>query len=137
MLNKDSHSSYQKAEEILDATIKALFMFLVGCSLPKIDMSILSPMVIAGHVLALTVLSNLGKCFPMLCYLKEVPLKDRLALSVAMFPRGEVGAGILLIAITYGFSGPTVSLAVLSLAFNLVLTGIFVAVVVRLTRVIK
>ena len=29
----------------------------------------------------------------------------RLALSVAMFPRGQIGSGVLLIAICYGISG--------------------------------
>ena len=54
---------------------------------------------------------------------------ERIALSIAMFPRAEVGAGILLLAITKGV-GPTItSIAGISLGLNLVLTGFFIIVV--------
>jgi len=53
------------------------------------------------HVLAITLLSNLGKCFPYFCYNKEATWKERLALCVALFPRGEVGAGILILSIVF------------------------------------
>ena len=59
------------------------------------------------HVIIITLISNLGKMFPVLCYRKEVCLKERLALSVAMFPRGEVGAGVLIISLSYGIGGPS------------------------------
>lgn len=113
----------------LDRGIKGLFMFLVGCSLPRIALGPVSIGAAAGHVLALTVLSNLGKCFPAFCYRREAPLKDRIALSIAMFPRGEVGAGVLLVALSYGLTGLPVTLGGLSLALNLALTGVFIAVV--------
>jgi hypothetical protein len=53
-------------------------------------------------------------------------------LSVAMFPRGEVGAGVLLMALSYGINAQAVSLAVGSLGLNLLLTGAFIWVVLRL-----
>ncbi len=87
---------------------------------------------IAWHVLAVTILSNIGKMFPALCYRREAPLRERLALAVGMFPRGEVGAGVLVISLSYGLGGPTLTVAVLSLAVNLLLTGVFIAVVKRL-----
>jgi hypothetical protein len=71
----------------------------------------------------------LGKCFPLLFYKKEAGLRERLALSVTMFPRGEVGAGVLLIALSYGLTGLPATLAALSLALNLVLIGAFIAIV--------
>ncbi len=70
----------------------------------------------------------------MLCYRKEVTLKERLALSVTMFPRGEVGAAVLLIGLGYGFGGYITTLAMLSLAINLILTGIFIWIVIKLLQ---
>ena len=69
---------------------------------------------VSGHILALLVLSNLGKCFPIFAYRNDVPFRERLALSIAMFPRGEVGAGVLLIALGYGINGLAVGIAVLT-----------------------
>ncbi len=46
-----------------------------------------------------------------------------------MFPRGEVGAGVLLLAINYGLGGIATTLAGLSLALNLLLTGGFIGFV--------
>jgi len=51
-----------------------------------------------------------------------------------MFPRGEVGAGVLSIALGYGLSGLIISLSILSLAFNLTLTGVFITVTIWLVR---
>lgn len=132
---KHGHHTVQHKPKIgLDTIVKGSFMFLVGLSFPKVAIESIPLGTTVGHVLALTVLSNLGKCFPMLCYRKEVSLKERIALSVTMFPRGEVGAAVLLIALGYGFSGYVTTLAMLSLAFNLVLTGLFVWIVMRLLK---
>lgn len=87
---------------------------------------------IAVHVLAITALSNLGKMFPAFCYRREVSLRERLALSIGMFPRGEVGAGVLVISISYGLGGPALTVAVLSLALNLLCTGLFIIAVKKL-----
>ena len=70
--------------------------------------------------------------FACLCYRKEASFKERLAVSVAMFPRGEVGAGILAMSLSYGVIGPHITIALMSLALNLVLTGAFIFVVKRL-----
>lgn len=87
---------------------------------------------IAVHVLVITIVSNVGKMFPAFCYRKEATLLQRLALSVGMFPRGEVGAGVLLISLSYGISGASLTIAMLSLALNLVCTGLFILVVKKL-----
>ncbi len=118
----------------LDTIVKGLFMFMVGLSLPKIATGSVSWAVTAGHILALTVLANLGKFFLVFCYTKEATLKERMALGVAMFPRGEVGAAVLLIGVSYGLSGFSNTLAILSLALNLVLTGAFIWIVIKLLR---
>jgi Kef-type K+ transport system membrane component KefB len=119
----------------LDLAIKLAFMFLVGCSLPRIELGGMSVATATLHVMALTALSNLGKCFPVFCYRREATLRQRIAAAVAMFPRGEVGAGVLLVAIGYGLSGPAVTLGALSLALNLLLTGPFIMLVLWLAGV--
>jgi len=89
---------------------------------------------LAFHVLAVTILANLGKMFPAFCYRREAHWRERLAIAIGMWPRGEVGAGVLVISVTYGIGGPVVTVAMLSLALNLLLTGVFIYVVKRLTR---
>jgi len=117
---------------VLDTLIKCVFMFLVGLSFPKIVLGQISWTTTMLHVLALTILANLGKMALVFCYAKEASFKERLALGVAMFPRGEVGAAVLLIGIGYGLAGYENTLAVLSLAFNLILTGVFIWIVISL-----
>lgn len=60
--------------------------------------------------------------------------RERLALSIGMFTRGEVGAGVIFIALGYGLGGPMLIISVLTIVFNLILTGIFVIWVEKLTR---
>ena len=52
--------------------------------------------------------------------------EERLALSIGMFTRGEVGAGIIVIALGYNLGGPFLVISIFSLVLNLLLTGIFV-----------
>lgn len=120
------------ADERAATVVSAAFMVLVGLSMPVIVLGDLSVGALAAHTLALTVLANLGKMFPVFCYRKEATLRERLAVSIGMWPRGEVGAGVLVVSLSYGISGPMVTVAVLSLALNLLLTGVFIAVVKRL-----
>ncbi len=117
---------------LADKSVKSMFMFLVGVSLPKIAFADTGIQTILWHVLWISVLINLGKCLPAFFYKREAPLRERLALSVAMFPRGEVGGGVLLIALGYGLSGLPATLAGLTLALNLILIGFFIAIVNRL-----
>ena len=77
---------------------------------------------IALHVVIVSFLSNIGKLFPLFFY------RDR------MFTRGEVGAGVIFIALGYGLGGPMLIISVLTIVFNLILTGIFVIWVEKLTR---
>lgn len=147
-------------EQKVSTIISAMFMVLVGLSMPAIqtnpavqtspdEQSVLkyegvSPEimeekktypgwgVIALHVLAITAISNLGKMFPAFCYRRQATFRERLAVAVGMFPRGEVGAGVLVISLTYGLGGPTLTVAVLSLALNLLCTGLFILIVKKL-----
>lgn len=125
-------------EETVGFIISCLFLFLVGFSMPpaigknatvQIDISLTTLIL---HVLAVTVIANIGKMFACLCYRKEATFRERLAVSVAMFPRGEVGAGVLAVSLGYGIKGTFVTVAFLSLALNLVLTGLFIYVVKKL-----
>lgn len=144
MVMKHSHGA-SKADDRAASFISLLFMLLVGMSMPLIHVdavpqqstSIIAtlPMpswgVIALHVLVVSLLSNVGKLVPMLFY-RDHSLKERLALSVGMFTRGEVGAGVIFIALGYHIGGPILLISVLTLVLNLILTGGFVVIVKRL-----
>lgn len=146
MILKTKHSESKHEHRAADA-ISILFMFLVGLSMPLfigLDNSTLAdvdsitasqPMMswgeIALHVLAVSLLSNIGKLFPMFFY-RDHKLIERLALSIGMFTRGEVGAGVIFIALGYNLGGPALIISVLTLVLNLVLTGIFVIWVKKL-----
>ncbi|MCH9627794.1 MAG: hypothetical protein S4CHLAM2_14380 [Chlamydiales bacterium] len=130
--------AFIEAEErplmLLDRGIKIAFMLCVGLLLPKFPFHAFNPWVTLLHVLLITLLANLGKCFPIFCYKNEASLRERVAVSVGMFPRGEVGAGILVLAIEHGVTGYATTVAGLSLALNLLLTGLFITIVIRLVR---
>jgi hypothetical protein len=83
---------------------------------------------IAGHVVVTTALSNIGKLLPVFFY-RDRPFMERLALSIGMFTRGEVGAGIIFIALGYGLGGPLLAISLLTILSNLILTGFFVVIV--------
>jgi hypothetical protein len=51
-----------------------------------------------------------------------------------MFPRGEVGTGVLVISLSYGIQGAVVTVATLSLALNLIGTGWFISIINRLLK---
>ena len=87
---------------------------------------------LALHVLAVTILSNLGKMYPFFCYRNEANWRQRLAVAIGMWPRGEVGAGVLVLSLSYGIGGPIVTVAMLSLALNLALTGLFIFIIKKL-----
>ena len=149
---RDGHQEGPEAESEQRAStiVSAVFMVLVGLSMPMLfggeaadaasgdtvtaSLPPLSLGMTVLHVCLLTLLINVGKMFPLFCYRGEAHWKERLALSVAMCPRGEVGAGIILLSLDYGIGGPIVSVAVLSLALNLLLTPAFVYAVNALVR---
>ena len=141
MIIKNRHVE-GKSELAVSTTISVVFMLLVGMSMPLIDFDstipasgdsesliatipMMSGWEIALHVLAVTLLSNLGKLAPMLFY-RDRSLTERLALSVGMFARGEVGAGVIFIALGYNIGGPVLLISVLALVLNLILTIGFV-----------
>ena len=149
MIMKHKHID-TKVEHNVATAISFLFMFLVGVSMPVffgIDFAKQSaeaatitgsqpmmswPMILL-HVLIVSFLSNIGKLFPLFFY-RDRRKRERLALSIGMFTRGEVGAGIIFIALGYNLGGPALMISVLTIVFNLILTGIFVVWVEKLTR---
>jgi Kef-type K+ transport system membrane component KefB len=88
------------------------------------------------HVILITFLANLGKMFPAFCYRREAHWRERLAVAIGMWPRGEVGAGVLVLSVSYGIGGPLVTVAMLSLALNLLLSGVFILMAKQLTNVL-
>ncbi len=131
---RDGHQEGPESpEEQRAATVvSAVFMVLVGLSMPRLAAGGVGWGTLLLHTLALTVLSNLGKMYPLLVYRGEAHWRERLAVCVAMFPRGEVGAGVLVVSLSYGVDQRMVAPAVLSLALNLLLTGPFIVIVKRL-----
>jgi Kef-type K+ transport system membrane component KefB len=115
-----------------DHLIKAIFMFGIGLSIPQIHWVADHYDMLVVHVLAITVLSNLGKGVIALFYRKEATLRERIALGIAMFPRAEVGAGILLMAIKTNLGMDIISISGIALGLNLLLTGLFIFFVRRL-----
>ncbi len=143
MVIKNVHVE-KKSDYQASTAISYVFMFLVGLSMPLFmghldngvnDSSVAHPVMswgqIALHVAAVTLLSNIGKLYPLLHY-RERRFSERLAISIGMFTRGEVGAGIIFIAIGYNIGGPLLAISVLSLVTNLLLTGFFIGFVRKL-----
>ena len=144
MMIKNRHVE-GKSEERASSLISIVFMLLVGMSMPLVDFDatatavaseadssvsisnipMMSGWEIALHVLVVTLLSNLGKLAPMFFY-RDRSLTERLALSVGMFARGEVGAGVIFIALGYNIGGPVLLISILTLVVNLILTIGFV-----------
>ena len=144
MIIKTNHHE-RKIDVKAANTISYIFMLLVGLSMPLFIGQIESAGVsesgqimpqmtwgqIALHVLVVTLLSNLGKMVPVFYY-RDRSLRERLALSIGMFTRGEVGAGIIFIAIGYNIGGPLLAISVLTLVLNLILTGFFIMIVKKI-----
>jgi Na+:H+ antiporter len=144
--------SESRLEQRVSTIVSAAFMLLVGLSMPqmlgKIDAaaSVSKAVTITAgqpvpdwwtivtHVLVLTAVINLGKMFPILCYRREAHWKKRLVVAIGLWPRGEVGAGVLVVSLSYGIGGPIVTVALLCLALNLLLTGLFIIAVKQLTE---
>lgn len=129
-------------EHKVSTGVSFFFMLLVGMSMPQfigVDFSethagdysvtgsqeMMSWGMIIYHVVVVSVLSNVGKLFPLFFY-RDRMVSERLALSVGMFTRGEVGAGVIFIALGYNLGGPALVISVLTIVLNLILTSIFV-----------
>lgn len=147
MVMKPQHIE-SRTEEKVSTTISYFFMFLVGVSMPQfigLDMNsqptnpdsvtaslpMMSWGMIAVHVVVVSLLSNIGKLMPLAFY-RDRKFSERLALSIGMFTRGEVGAGVIFIAISYNLGGPLLLISVLTIVLNLILTGGFVMLVKKL-----
>lgn len=135
-------------EQKVSTGISFLFMFLVGVSMPRFlgvdftealagahsitgSQDMMSWGMIIWHVVVVSILSNIGKLFPIFFY-RDRMFSERLALSIGMFTRGEVGAGVIFIALGYNLGGPALIISVLTIVLNLILTGMFVLWVKKL-----
>lgn len=147
MVMKTKHYE-TSATKNASGSISFLFMFLVGISTPlfingleipeftdKItaQQPMMSWNMLIFHVIMVTLISNIGKMFPIFFY-RDRNILERLALSIGMFARGEVGAGIIIIAMGYNLGGPALIISILSLVLNLLLTGVFIITVKKLTQ---
>ncbi len=129
-LNDEEHKNIQTHEKRL-GLIGMVFMLMVGLNMPYVAGELAGYnssqwFQLSFHVLMITILANIGKLYVLFCYRDEATFSQRLAVGIGMLPRGEVGAGILVMAINMGFSGYIVTLAMASLVLNLILTGVFI-----------
>jgi len=125
---EDSENKDAQEQQIKSFT-SAIFMLLVGMSMPSLLNTAnghFTPGTMALHVIVVTVFMTIGKMVPLLCYSDEADFSSRFALCMGMCPRGEVGAGVIVIAVKMGITGPAVPLSVASLALNLMLSTGFV-----------
>ncbi len=127
------------AERRVATGISFLFMLLVGMSMPLMghagsgsdatSVTASQPMMPWGtlllHAVAVAVEGQRHE-LPEVRERRDRPFSERLALSVGMFTRGEVGAGVIFIALGYNLGGPALVISVLTLVLNLILTGGFV-----------
>ena len=139
--NEGVSSQDPKWQALLDWGIKGGFMLLAGMALPPLQLGGMGLGAVILHVILITLLSNIGKCVPLAAYTTAATARERLALCVGMFPRGEVGIGVLLVSLEIfrqqnlvGLPGVQESMTIggLSLALNLALTGVFIMAVIRL-----
>jgi len=149
--SEDHEILERSGEKRASTVISGIFMVLVGLNMPpvfssaaitetaqKVATGILAQQEMMGwgsitlHVLLVTAISNIGKMFPALCYRREAHWRERLAVAIGMWPRGEVGAGVLVVSLSYGIGGAVVTVAMLSLALNRLLTGLFILIVKKL-----
>ena len=144
MKHKDIDTAWERKAS---TGISFIFMFLVGMSMPPLQgislpgdtglasitgsQEMMPWALIIVHVVVVSLLSNVGKLFPVFFY-RDRKLSERLALSIGMFTRGEVGAGVIFIALGYNLGGPALVISVLTIVLNLILTGIFVLWVKKL-----
>ena len=111
----DTHEGHQEGpegavEQKVSTIISAIFMVLVGLSMPQIFGAVADvtkdvshtitgsqPALSVGslilHVLAVTVISNIGKMFPAFVYRNEASWRERLAVAIGMWPRVGGGGG--------------------------------------------
>lgn len=144
MKHKDIDTAWERKAS---TGISFIFMFLVGMSMPPLQgislpgdtglasitgsQEMMPWALIIVHVVIVSLLSNVGKLFPVFFY-RDRKLSERLALSIGMFTRGEVGAGVIFIALGYNLGGPALVISVLTIVLNLILTGVFVLWVKKL-----
>eukprot|EP00756_Hemistasia_phaeocysticola_P022045 Hpha_TRINITY_DN15810_c0_g2::TRINITY_DN15810_c0_g2_i1::g.191285::m.191285 len=140
----------ERLEERVGTIMSAVFMVFVGLSMPKLEIfggsvgsgsdsgseekAAMGVGVLMFHVAMMTILMILGKMVPLFFYRNEASLKQRFALCVGMCPRGEVGAGVIVVALALGIKGDAITIAVMCLALNLILSGFFIMAVKRLAR---
>ncbi len=83
------------------------------------------------HVTIVSILITMGKMVPIFFYREEASFGDRFALAMGMCPRGELGTGLLVVSLSLltVVENSILTVAALSLAVNILLTGPFVLAV--------
>lgn len=122
---------------IFDRTIKIFFMLLVGLVLPRVHFSELILSDVVRDVLLVAILSNIGKCVLIFFYKKESHLRERIAVCLGMFIRGEMAAGVFALSVQHGISEYTTTVVVVSLILNLLLTSLLITGAAKLIKPLR
>merc|ERR1712137_508027 len=76
------------------------FMFFVGLSMPSLSsLGTMHHSAVIFHVVMINILMLLGKLIICFFYSNETTKTQRIALGLAMCPRGEIGASVIIITI--------------------------------------
>lgn len=126
MLLAKSHAKPTKNEVRLDRVLKVVFMLCVGLIFPKTRLTQFSYSEIILHVCVITVLSSVGKFVAFFFYKKHASFQERMALCIALLPRGELSAGIIAIGIIFKMPPAIIAITGLSLAVNLCFKGVLI-----------
>jgi len=125
----------------MEVLMGCLFMFFVGLSMPALrSLKTMGWLVVSVHVGMINVLMLAGKLLIWLFYAEDADYKQRLALGLAMCPRGEIGASVIIITIQTlksQISGEYLGLVVLSVIGNLVLSCGLIIYVKQITTTSK
>lgn len=128
----------QRVESRASKVISCVFLTMVGLSMPVMfgDTGTGMPLpIVFLHAVNLMILICLGKLVPFLAYRgQNANWRERLSLSIAMFARGEMGLAVLVVSQAQGIGGAVVQIAMMCLAMNQMMTGLFIGAVLWLSN---
>merc|ERR1712137_936299 len=117
------------------------FMFFVGLSMPGLGaLGHIHVSAVVFHVAMINILMLLGKLLICFFYSDETDRTQRLALGLAMCPRGDIGASVIIITIQTlkgQINVAYLGIVVLSVITNLVLSCFLIVYVKKLASALK
>lgn len=136
LIEKEEHADYAQC---METVMGCLFMFFVGLSMPSLsELGNISRTAVVFHVAMINIVMLLGKLLICFFYSNETNGLSRLALGLAMCPRGEIGASVVIITIQTlkgQIDVAYLGIVVLSVITNLVMSCVLIFSVKKLVEV--